>query len=305
MYHNRANRDVEKIWNDALERAIHFVAESKPELCIVFYPDHLNGFLYDLMPAFCIGAGGTSIGDFGTAPGSLSIPEALAASCAAHCISDGIDVAISYNMVVDHGGVQPLEMLSIYPNVPAVIPIFVNCAAPPRPTFERVRALGTAVGKWAARCDKRVMLIGSGGLSHDPPLPSISSGTTAAQRRLREGGALSHPERQLRQQRVQNEGQLFSRGISELRPLNPEWDEQIMLALAGGDLRIFDNLGDSRISSEGGSGAHELRCWVAALSAVGVEGAYSIHDSFYTPINEWITGMGILTASPTFRSVKQ
>lgn len=299
MDRNRADSSAENGWNEAVRKAAHFVANKRPNLCVVFYPDHLNGFLYNLMPSFCIGAGGISVGDFGTIPGSLDIPEELAASCAAHCLASGVDVAISYNMHVDHGGVQPIEMLSAYCDLPHFIPIFVNCVAPPRPTFERVRALGRAVGDWARARDERIMMIGSGGLSHDPPLPSIASATGAVGRRLREGGALSHADRLTRQHRVTNEGFVFSRGQSVLRALNPKWDRQVMGALAGGDLKGFDAMGDDGITAEGGSGAHELRCWAAALSAFGGDDGYMADETFYAPVNEWITGMGVLTAAPT------
>jgi 2,3-dihydroxyphenylpropionate 1,2-dioxygenase len=35
----------------------------------------LSGFFYNVMPPFCIGAAGESLGDFGTTPGPIDIPE--------------------------------------------------------------------------------------------------------------------------------------------------------------------------------------------------------------------------------------
>lgn len=166
---NRPQAAVEERFSAALKNAVNFVEEQKPDLTIIFYPDHLNGFFYNLLPSFCIGIEGSSIGDYGTAAGKLDIPEDRAADLAGSVIASGVDAAISYNMQVDHGGIQPLEWLSDTHPLFKVIPIFVNCASPPLPTFERVRALGRAVGDWARRAPERVMIIGSGGLSHDPP----------------------------------------------------------------------------------------------------------------------------------------
>ena len=297
MDRNRAPTEQETGWSQAIHSASTFVESGEPDLAVVFFPDHLNGFLYDLMPSFCVGVAGTAIGDFGTVPGTLDIPEAIAADCAAHCVTQGIDVAVSYNMKVDHGGVQPLEMLAAHKALTRIIPIFVNCAAPPRPTFDRVRALGRAVGEWARTRSERILIVGSGGLSHDPPLPSVATATGAAGARLREGGALSYADRLTRQTRVLATGATFSSGTSKLRALNPEWDRKVMTEFAAGNLRVLDGSGDDAITAEAGCGSHELRCWIAALSAVAGEGSYDAKPLFYAPINEWITGMGVLTAS--------
>ncbi len=298
MDRNRAPSSIESEWNAAVSAAAHFAERGEPDLIVVFYPDHLNGFLYNLLPSFCIGARGASIGDFGTAPGILDIPEDLAASCATHCVMNGIDIAISYDMKVDHGGVQPLELLSTERNLTRHIPIFINCAAAPRPTFARVRALGGIVGDWAAARPERILIVGSGGLSHDPPLPALASASGAVRRRLLEGGPLSHPERVTRQRRVYSEGLEFSAGRSSLRSVNSTWDRRALESLARGNLSLFDNDEDDAITAAAGCGAHEVRCWVAALSSVGRAVSYSAEALFYSPVNEWITGMAVLTASP-------
>jgi 2,3-dihydroxyphenylpropionate 1,2-dioxygenase len=295
---NRAEASVEVRWGAAVEQAQNFAARKDPDFCIVFYPDHLNGFLYNLLPAFCIGVAGNSLGDFGSVPGRLDIPENLAASLVAHCLKSGIDVAQSYDMQIDHGAAQPFELLSRTPDGIPVIPIFINCAAPPRPSFERARALGAAVGAWAASLDERVLIIGSGGLSHDPPLPTLAKATGAVADRLRKGGVLSHASRSLRQRRTYGEGAIFSRGDSTLRALNPEWDRQVLDAYASGDLASLDQTGDDAITEQAGVGAHELRCWTAALSALCADDTpFEAVEHFYEPIDEWLTGMAILTAS--------
>ena len=52
--------------------------------------------------------------------------------------------------------------------------------APPFTPIGRVRALGRAIGAWAANLDQKVLFIASGGLSHDPPVPRMAKATPRA-----------------------------------------------------------------------------------------------------------------------------
>lgn len=296
MDRNRAAPDVEKRFWAAIETATDFVAEADPDLVVIFHPDHVNGFFYKLLPPFCIGIEGSSVGDFGTAAGKLDIPEDRAWSCAEHALKEGVDVAISYRMDVDHGGAQPIELLSAKAPLSRVIPIFVNCALAPRPTMARVRALGEAVGHWAASCPERVLIIGSGGISHDPPIPSLATASPEVRQRLIEGGPLGHSARMARQNNVMNEGPRLAAGQSKLLPVDPAWDKMLLDAFVAGDLTRLDGSDDETISRTGGRGGHEIRCWIAALAALGQ--GYGSEVLFYEPIPEWLTGMGIMTAKP-------
>lgn len=296
MDRNRAAPDAEKRFWSAIEKAADYVAEAEPDLVVVFHPDHVNGFFYKLLPSFCIGIEGASVGDFGTVAGKLDIPENRALSCAEHTLKDGVDVAISYRMDVDHGGAQPIELLSAKLPLKRMIPIFVNCALAPRPTMARVRALGAAVGRWAAACPERVLILGSGGLSHDPPIASLATATPEVRQRLIDGGPLPHSARMTRQNNVMGEGPRYAAGQSKLLPLDVEWDKRLLDGFASGDLTVLDGLDDETITRTGGRGGHEVRCWIAALAALGQ--GYRSDVLFYEPIPEWLTGMGIMTATP-------
>ena len=166
--------------NVALTDAREFVREYDPELVVIFSPDHYNGFFYRLMPPFCIGTSAVGVGDFGTQAGPLNVAEDIATECAAAVLDAGVDVAISASMEVDHGTVQPLQMLFGDATACSVIPIFINSVATPLGPLKRARALGAAVGRFAAGLNKRVLLVGSGGLSHDPPVPTLASAPPGA-----------------------------------------------------------------------------------------------------------------------------
>ena len=55
----------------------------KPDLVVLFGPDHFNGFFYELMPAFCIGTSAESSKDWHLESGPLRVPrEPLCPACA-------------------------------------------------------------------------------------------------------------------------------------------------------------------------------------------------------------------------------
>ncbi|RCJ99910.1 3-carboxyethylcatechol 2,3-dioxygenase, partial [Klebsiella pneumoniae] len=94
---------------------------------------------------------------------ALPVPTELAEACAHAVINSGIDLAVSYNMQVDHGFAQPLEfLLGGLDRVP-VLPVFINGVAAPLPGFQRTRLLGEAMGRFLNTLNKRVLILGSGG----------------------------------------------------------------------------------------------------------------------------------------------
>ena len=291
----RPEAACEEEFNAALSKAATLVAEQKPDIAVVFYPDHINGFFYKLLPPFCVGVEATSIGDYGTAAGKLDVPEARALDLASSALASGIDVAISHDMHVDHGAVQPLEWLSEQYPIPHVIPVFVNCAAPPLPSVARARALGEAVGDWAREAPERILIVGSGGLSHDPPMAELASAPVETRQRLISGTPLPHAQRFARQNRAQLEGSAMAVGQSALLPANAEWDRTVLDAVLAGDLSTIEGWSNESISKTGGRGGHEVRTWIAALAGLGA--GYAATELFYGTIKEWLTGMGIVWAT--------
>ena len=151
---------------------------------VVFGPDHFNGFFYEMMPAFCIGSAAEGTKDWHLEGGPLKVPRELAVECVRDLQSRDFDVALSHAMKVDHGITIPLYKLTGALARYAVLPVFINCAADPRPSFRRVRAFGAAIGEFLAEQDMRITVIGSGGLSHDPPTPRIDHSDPDKTRRL-------------------------------------------------------------------------------------------------------------------------
>ena len=74
------------------------------------------------------------------------MPRELAVESVRYLQSRDYDVALSHAMKVDHGITIPLYKLTGALARYAVLPVFINCAADPRPSFRRVRGFGA--GCW-------------------------------------------------------------------------------------------------------------------------------------------------------------
>ena len=153
-----------------LAEALH---AARPDAAILISPDHLNRFFLDNMPAFCIGLFDSFRGpvERNTGMPDREVPSApgLAAHLLAHGLEHGVDFARAEEWVVDHGFMVPLFMLDPEARIP-VVPVHVNCAAPPYPGIARCyevgRGIAAALAAWDT--DKRVAVIAAGGLSHSP-----------------------------------------------------------------------------------------------------------------------------------------
>lgn len=291
--------DVDLAVAEALAESRRQYHAFAPDLVVLFFPDHFNGFFYDLMPPFCIGAAGRAIGDYGTLAGPVRIDERLAESCAQHVLDAGFDIALSYDMVMDHGAAQPLANLGGALDAVDVLPVFLNSVAVPLAPMSRIIGLGRAIGKFARTLDRRVAFIASGGLSHDPPLPQLSSATADQRAMLVRGRSPSAEQRSARQNRVIAAGEAFAaRGGAHIgiRDLNPDWDIAFMDRLAAGEFDAVANLSVAGITSDAGSSGHEVRSWAAAFSALAAFGEFETTQRFYRAIPEWIAGFGCMTA---------
>lgn len=270
--------------------------EFDPEVIFLFAPDHFNGFFYDLMPSFCIGVEADSIGDYRTRSGALLVPRDIAEACARSVLAADIDSAVSYRMQVDHGFAQPLELLTGALDRYPVVPIFINAVAPPVPSFRRARMLGEAVGRFAGALNKRIMFIGSGGLSHNPPVPTLKNASHEVAERLIAGRNPGSDARKEREKRVVNAAREFAEGQSALTPLNPVWDRQFLTALERRDFAWIEAWDNDELTSVAGASAHEVKSWVAAIAALhaATRGHYAARCEYYDAIPEWIAGFGVL-----------
>lgn len=272
-----------------------------PTLIISFGPDHFNGFFYDLMPSFCVGIRATAAGDWDYGPGKIDVPEATALDLVRQVLDEGVDIAYSYRMQADHGVTQPLHFLcdgqlDRYPT----IPIFVNGAAQPMPTTKRSIALGRAVGQFIKSLNlenERVLILGTGGLSHDPPTPQMGAVSAEVEAFLIGGRYPTAEARTARQAKIIAVGQRLAAGDQSVAvPLNPEWDVALLETFKNADFATLEAMTEADIRREGGRGGQEVRCWMAAFAALSALGEYEMTLHCYEAISEWIAGFGIVSA---------
>jgi 2,3-dihydroxyphenylpropionate 1,2-dioxygenase len=278
---------------DALRREI---AAYDPEVIVIFAPDHFNGFFYNVMPAFCLGCDATGTSDWNIEPAPLAVPRELARDMARAVQAEGIDLAVSYRMAVDHGFTIPLKLLAGRFDAYPVIPIFVNCAAPPLPGCRRVRMLGEAVGRFLRGAGKRALIIGSGGLSHDPPHPGFEEASPETRELLVAAKPWQPSDESIRQARVHEGAVELLAGGGPCLPPNRQWDRNFLDLLKRQDLNSVDGFTDDWIEREGGGGGQEIRTWIAAFAALGAGGRYRSQELYYDVVTEWITGMAVVKA---------
>lgn len=287
----KALEGAPKPYIDAVFRARDRIARVKPDLLVVFGPDHVRNFFFDLMPAFCIGVEDvTAFGDYGSPKGSLPTRTDLAAHLAEQVLLAGFDPALSHKMGIDHGMSQPIAALTPDLQTP-VIPIMISSGGPPLPTLERCHKFGRAVGD-AIRSfpgDGRAIVVGSGGMSHWPP--SISPADPAITPQTRDYLINGRP-RVLQFNAEREASSRRRRGSGGTGPINETWDRWLLSCMRSGDLDEVLALDNAKVLSSGGPGGQEIRSWLAALGAWG-EPADTVD---YAPVPTWITGMGCITA---------
>lgn len=156
------------------EASRKWMAEVKPDVCIVVYNDHATAFSLDIIPTFALGcAAEYQPADEGWGARPVPVvqghPE-LAWHIAQSVILDEFDLTIVNKMEVDHGLTVPLSLMFGQPDAwPCpVIPLAVNVVQYPPPTGRRCYALGQAIRRAVQSFDRdlRVVVFGTGGMSH-------------------------------------------------------------------------------------------------------------------------------------------
>jgi len=151
-----------------------WLAKVKPDIAVVVYNDHGLNFFLDKMPTFAVGAAP----EYQNADEGWGIPtlppyagnQALSWHVINELVEKEFDLTTCQEMLVDHAFSLPLKLL--WPNEERcpvqTVPVCINTVQYPLPSAKRCfklgKALGEAIASWDA--DLRVVVIGTGGLSH-------------------------------------------------------------------------------------------------------------------------------------------
>ncbi len=259
-----------------------------PDHIVMFSNDHFASFHYSNMPAFCVGTHCEAVDDVGGTPGKIPVPEEDAMALAEYLRKEHFDTAISYLMRVDHGFSQPLKRLLGGIDRWPLIPVFISAFTRPFVSFSRARLLGEAVGRFIATSGKRVLIMGSGGLSHHPEhyYPMRENASPAVygwQLDGEAGGTMTKEQWFTRLLTMHLEGAdaivAGTRTVADMR-LNADFDQQVLDYITSGELVPMDDWNHLEIVAKAGVGALEILNWIAARAAYRAAGGGAVTASY-------------------------
>ena len=277
-------------FTESAERLREVAAGLAPDVVVVFGPDHARNLFYDCMPPFCIGIGSVrGVGDYRTPRGDLPRAGPLAREIFEGVTARGFDPAVSLDLGIDHGLTQVYSKLFPALDFP-IVPIIVNSGCPPLPSFRRCSDFGYAVGEAirGAATAARVLLVGSGGLSHWPA--SISAEDPSITPEWRDFLIHGRPRVAELEPIREARAQALAAGESTGR-VNAEWDRALLERISV-DPAVLGGLDAEDVEGLAGPGALEVRTWAAAAAAWGGP----LEWTAYEPVPDWITGMGMASS---------
>ncbi len=159
---------------DGFPPAREWLAKTRPDVAVVIYNDHGLNFFLDRMPTFAVGAAP----EYCNADEGWGIPtlppyrgdQDLSWHLIESLVGEEFDIVTCQEMKVDHAFTLPLELLwpEQHPCPVRIVPVCINTVQHPLPSptrcFKLGQAIGRAVESWEP--DARVVVIGTGGLSH-------------------------------------------------------------------------------------------------------------------------------------------
>jgi hypothetical protein len=150
--------------------------ELRPDRLVVIYNDHMDEFFLDAYPTFALGVAdeypiadeGFGARPFPPLPGDSGLGWHIARSL----VADEFDLTICQELEVDHGVISPLPMVDFsegdggwkIPIVPLAANVILHPLPSPRRCFKLGQALRRAILSYPE--DLRVVVVGTGGLSH-------------------------------------------------------------------------------------------------------------------------------------------
>jgi protocatechuate 4,5-dioxygenase, beta chain len=157
---------------DGFGPAREWLKREKPDVAVIFYNDHGLNFFLDKMPTFAVGAAPEYRNDdegwgIPTLPPFKGAPD-LSWAIINHLVEREFDIVTCQDMLVDHAFTLPFKLFWPQGGGPLTVPVCINTVQFPLPSARRCVALGRAIGEAVAAWDgdKKVVMIGSGGLSH-------------------------------------------------------------------------------------------------------------------------------------------
>ncbi|MEV5832743.1 catechol 1,2-dioxygenase [Nocardia sp. NPDC052112] len=280
-------------FRDALYATRDRIAAVAPDVVLIIGSNHFRGFWLDLIPAFTLGVGECiSSGESGTPKGPQQVDVDFARHLANEVIESGrFDLAYSARLQIDHGQSHAIQYLLEGLDVP-IVPLVVNVFAPPLPTFQRCAELATALRAAIAGYpkDKRVVVIASGGLSHQLPWPDWRDPHGEDEDFMVQAwldGRENWSDYDVRRRQIIRAAEAA---------ITPEFDDRVLDLFVGGKASELAEYSTSYVDEAAGNGAQELRTWLMMAAIMHYIPAERLA---YEAVPEWLTGMGVAVLDPS------
>lgn len=273
-------------FRDALGQASRALKLARPDAVVIVGSNHFRGFWLDLMPAFTIGVGEVvSSGEHGTPAGELPSHGRLGQHICNALIESEFDVAFSTRLTVDHGISHAFQWI-VAPLAIPIVPIVINCFAPPLPSLKRTQVFGEALGAAlrTAPCE-RIAIIGTGGLSHQLPFPDWRCPVSE------DDAYLVHSWQSGRGRWQEFEPRRREIVVKAAPRLNETFDRDFLHLIERG--RVADipaQFSGSDLIRIAGNGAAEIRAWQVMAAALENKPGRVLA---YSAMPEWLTGMAV------------
>lgn len=278
-----------------------YLAERKPDVLIAFLDDHFDNLFRNLMPILALGI---AEAHSGPAPQYLEmlridkVSKVPSRPDIAERLLDGL-VHAGFDMArmgeVEYGNnlMVPLQLIRQELDIP-IIPVFINVFTRPIARIDRIYALGQEIRHLLADGGDRVGFIGTGGLSHWPPIWNEQSDPDDAMlRRMKrfqtEGLSVLRDDPSLWSDVGKYEIEMAEKNAQRL--VNEEWDRHFLALLEKGDVDAVTSMTFESVEENAGHGGHEILNWVALMGAMNGAPAEVVG---YEPVLEWICGMAFV-----------
>lgn len=280
-------------FRDGLSAASDALHAAEPDVVVVIGSNHFRGFWLDLMPAFTVGAGKIrSSGEHGTPAGELPSDSSFALDLCRGLIDRDIDIAFSDNLSVDHGISHAYQWVVGEDRPLPIVPIVVNCFAPPLPRLQRAADFGYVLRETIENLPNvsRVAVIATGGLSHQLPFPDWRAPSGDDEEFLARSWSEGRGDWK------QFEARRREIVVNAPARTNPEFDRNFLALLERGHLStLARDLGQDALLASAGNGGNEIRAWIMMAAALGNMPARTLA---YSDMPEWLTGMAVALIEP-------
>jgi 2,3-dihydroxyphenylpropionate 1,2-dioxygenase len=284
--------DRAEAFRDSLADVRERLVAAEADVAVIIGSNHFRGFFLDMIPAFTMGVSEViAAGEAQTPKGPQKTDPVLAQQLATHLVESGVEVAISARLQIDHGQSHAIQYLLDGIDIP-IVPLVINVFAQPLPTLPRCAELGRRLAEAidSAADGRKVAVIASGGLSHQLPWPSDWADPQNEDEEFLVDAWLNG----------RGEWERFDKRRREIivaaQPcIFEDFDHQFLADLESGDLEKYTELTTAGIEEVAGNGGQELRTWLTMASALGFAPGESL---CYSPMPEWLTGMGTAVIDP-------